>query len=91
MDTKIKEVAGKSKKQFKHDPNTCPVHNTKLISTYYDDLDLLLFKCREKTCTEGHKIVEAFQARKEKKRQRWLKEQADKIIEDISSESDTEQ
>jgi hypothetical protein len=60
--------------------NMCPTHGTKLQSTYYEDLDLLLFKCRNKYCEDGHIIVEKFQERKEKKRQVWLKKNVQKIV-----------
>lgn len=62
--------------------NMCPIHATKLQTAYYDDLDLLVTKCREKDCTEGHSMTEQFKARKDRKKQAWLKKNAHKLVED---------
>ncbi len=52
--------------------NMCPTHDTKLITTYYEDLDLLVTKCRDKGCLDGHGMTEQFKAKKERKKQAWL-------------------
>lgn len=74
------------KKNFRQ-MNMCQVHDTKLITTYYEDLDLLVMKCRDKDCTESHGMVESFQAKKDKKKQAWLKKAAQKIVDDIMDDS----
>ncbi len=78
--TKDKDKDKEEKKPKRRTPNMCPEHGIRLISTYYEDLDMLLFKCIEEFCEEGHIIEEHFKARKERRHQFWVKKEAQKII-----------
>jgi len=76
---------------YRRQQNQCPVHETKLITTYYEEMDLLVSKCSEEQCTEGHSLIENFKAKKTKKRQAWEKKSAIKVINDEVKQIESEQ
>ncbi|MHA2064500.1 MAG: hypothetical protein ACXABY_08990 [Candidatus Thorarchaeota archaeon] len=75
---------------YRRQQNQCPVHETKLVTTYYDDLDLLVSKCRDEQCIEGHGMIENFKMKKDKKRQAWEKKNARKVVQDEVKQIESE-
>lgn len=75
--------------KLRPDRNTCPTHGTRLTTAYYSDMDLLLVKCSEKRCTDGHAIVENYLEMKEKKKKEWLARQAGQPITELQNSGST--
>ena len=80
--------------------NMCPTHEVKLKTKHYgerdlneagENLDLLIIQCPIDGCTDGHGMVENFAAKKEKKRQNWIKKNAPKIVSDELDEIEQEE
>ncbi len=80
-ETKEREIRSR-RKQF----NMCPTHGVRLQTTYYEDLDLLVTKCRDEDCIDGHGMTEEFQSKKEKKKKFWESKNAKKIVDDAINE-----
>ena len=64
----------------------CPTHGTKLMRVYYEDLDLMTTKCRDRDCIDGHAMIENFKQKKQKRRKTFVSKKVQKELDAAADE-----
>lgn len=89
------EVRERNKRYNRQQMNQCPVHGTRLVTQYLDrndngdNIDILITKCREDGCLEGHSMTEGYKRGKRRNWNKKAKKIVDKEIQKIENEAET--
>ncbi len=73
---------------YRLERNLCPTHGSRMVKAYYKEFDLMVWRCQDKDCIDGHSMEENF--RYGKRPRKFSGKKVRKAIDKVAKELDTE-